>query len=293
MHRAASSCSGWLLLLCLLPGLWLAASTVAEAQGVTIADKAAQEKTVTVYSLAVIPALPASDIKRRWQPVLDRLNQETGLHFRFRFYEDFEAFENGLARDEPDFAVMAPLHAWRYRNHYRPQLRGRLPLTGLVVVQKGSPLQQLSDLQGHKLALQDGANLSANSFVLQSLREQKTEAALMFVKTESNALRSVVIGKADAAIVNNYALKFVPPGIMEQLRIIHSTEDLPSPPFSSNIRLPAEDVQKVKAAMLRFQESRPQLLQDILMPDIVEADSERDYTVVGKYFPGEAGNGAH
>jgi phosphonate transport system substrate-binding protein len=302
MSRAAASRSGRLRLLCLLAGLVLAVPFVAQegrAQEGRLQERSAQGRpapektTTTVYSVAVIPVLPASEIKRRWQPVLDQLAQETGLHFRFRFYEDFAGFESGLAHSEPDFAVMAPLHAWRYRNRYRPLLHGRLPLTGLVVVQKSSPLKQLAELQGRRLSLQEGSNLSANSFVLQTLRGQKIEPELLPVKTESNALRSVVMGRADAAIINNYALKFVPAGILEQLRIIHSTEDLPPPPITGSVRLPAEDVQKVKAAMLHFQESHPQLLQDILMPDIVEADVERDYSMVGKLLPDEAGNGNH
>ncbi|MDQ8036662.1 MAG: phosphate/phosphite/phosphonate ABC transporter substrate-binding protein [Pedobacter sp.] len=276
MCRAASFASGLLLLL-------LCSWTAGFAH--------AQDKAATAYSVAVIPVVPPSEIKRRWQPVLDQLGHDTGLHFRFRFYEDFQDFENGLAHDEADFAVMSPLQIWRQRQRYRPQLRGSLLMSGIVVVQKSSPIRQLADLQGRTLSLPDGDNHAANLFVLQTLKEQKITPELRTVKTENNALRSVIIGKADAAIINNYTLKFVPPGMTEQLRIIHQTVDLPPPPIAASLRLPAEDLQKVKAAMLRLQETHPELLQSILMPDIVEADLERDYSIVGKLIPAEAGNG--
>ncbi len=251
----------------------------------------ARETAAPAYTIAIIPVVPASETKRRWQPVLDQLNRDTGLHLHFRFYEDFQRFENGLARDEPDFAVMSPLQAWRFRSHYRPQLRGHLMLTGIVVVPKDSPIQQLADLQGHSLSLPEGKNHPANLFVLQSLKEQKITPLLHLVKTESNALRSVTLGKADAAIINNYTLKFVPADMTRQLRIIHQTTDLPPPPIAASLRLPAQDLQKIRSAMLRYPQTHPDLLQDSLMPDIVEADLERDYGVVGKLFPGEGGNG--
>lgn len=253
----------------------------------------AQDKALTTYTVAVIPVVPPSEIKRRWQPVLDRLNHDTGLSFRFRFYEDFQGFENGLVHDEADFAVMSPLQIWRMRQHYRPLLRGNLVMAGIVVVPKDSRIHQLSELQGQALSLPEGDNHAANLFVLQSLKEQKITPELRPVKTENNALRSVLLGKADAAIINNYTLKFVPAGMTEQLRIIHQTVELPPPPISNNLRVPAEDVQKVKAAMLKLQETQPQLLQSILMPGIVEADLERDYSIVGKLLPVEAGNGSH
>ncbi|MGH8492754.1 MAG: phosphate/phosphite/phosphonate ABC transporter substrate-binding protein [Moraxellaceae bacterium] len=280
MRRAAYLAPGLSLLLLLVCG-WPAESA------------RAQEKPEITYSVAVIPVVPPSETKRRWQPLLDQLARDTGLHFRFRFYEDPKSFENGLIHDEADFAVMSPLQAWRLRNLYRPQLRGNLALIGIVVVQKDSRIRQLSDLQGRALTLQEGDNHSANLLVLQSLKEQKITPQLRLVKTESNALRSVVLGKTDAAIVNNYALKFIPSGINAQLRIIYQTADLPPPPIAASLRLPAEDLQKVKTAMLRMQETHPELLQGILMPDLVEADLERDYGIVGKLLPSEAGNGNH
>lgn len=250
-------------------------------------------KTGSSYSVAVIPVVPPSEIKRRWQPLLDTLSRDSGLHFRFRFYEDFQDFEAGLSRDEVDFAVMSPLQVWRFRQRYRPQLRGTLTLSGIVVVQKSSSIQQLADLAGHTVSLPDGDNHAANLFVLRSLKEQKIITELRPVKTENNAMRSVLLGKADAAIINNYTLKFVPPDMIKQLRIIYQTAELPPPPIAASLRVPADDVQKMKSALLRLKDTHPELLQDTLMTGMTEADFERDYSIVGKLLPGEAGNGSH
>jgi ABC-type phosphate/phosphonate transport system substrate-binding protein len=251
----------------------------------------AQEPAARAYTVSVIPAVPPSDIKRRWQPLLEQLSRETGLHFHFRFYDDFQAFEAGLDSTEPDFVIMSPVQVWRLRHSYRPFLRSNLGLIGMVVVQKESDIRQLSDLEKRTLTMQPGETLAANPLLLHRLKEQGITPLLLAAKTESNALRSVVMRKADAALVSNYAMKLMPSGFLPQLRIIHQTLELPPPALCASQRIPTADVAKVKAAMLKFQGAQTQLLQSILMTDITEADLDRDYSIVGKLLPSEAGNG--
>lgn len=243
------------------------------------------------YVIALPPVLPPSEVKRRWQPVLDQMTRDTGLRFHLRFYEDFESFESGLLRDETDFALLSPVQVWRLRSRYRPQLRNSLPMTGIVVTHKNSPLKQLGDLRGRSLSLQQGENLSANFFVQKALREQKIVADLKMVRSESNALRSVVLRKSDAAIANNYILKLLPPEIVAQTRVIYRTQELPAPAIAANIQVPAEDTQKVKEALLRLRENRSPLLDVISMPGLVEADLDRDYSVIGRALGAEVPNG--
>jgi len=161
------------------------------------------------------------------------------------------------------------------------------------VAHRNSVLKQLGDLNGRTLSLQQGENLSANFFVQQALRDQKISATFKTVRSESNALRSVVLGKSDAAIVNNYLLKLLPAEIVAQIRIIYRTQELAPPAIVANIRLPAGDVEKVKSALLRLRENRSPLLDVILMPDLMEADFERDYTSVGRALSAEVSNGSH
>lgn len=252
----------------------------------------AQEGMARTYTISVIPAVPPSDTKRRWQPLLDQLARDTGLHFRFRFYDDFRGFEAGLESTDPDFAIMSPVQVWRLRHSYRPFLRSSLGLTSVVVVQKESNIRQLSDLEKRTLTMQPGETLATNPLLLHKLKEEGITPLLLPAKTESNALRSVVMNKADAALVSNYAMKLMPSGFLPQLRIIHQTPELPPPALCANQRVPAADVAKIKAAMLKLQEAQKQLLQSILMADIAEADLDRDYSIVGKLLPPEADNGS-
>lgn len=259
-----------LLLLCLLAGLLPATLR---------AQPAARE-----YTLAVIPIMPPAEVKRRFQPLLDEASRSSGLRFRFHFYQDFNRFEQGLKAEEVDFAVSSPVLTWQVRDHYRPLLRGRLPLIGQVVVHRDSPLQQLGDLAGHRLGFQEGGSLSTNLFVLRTLREQKIAYLPQPLNTESSALRAAFLRRNDAALVNNYLMQLVPVDVARQLRVIHSAAELPPPAIMAARQTPAEVVQKFRDALLALRETQPALLESILMPGIMEADLERDYGIMARHL---------
>lgn len=259
-----------LLLLCLLAGLLPAALR---------AQPAARDFTV-----AVIPIMPVAEVKRRFQPLLDEVTRRTGLRYRFHFYKDFARFEQGLNAEEVDFVVASPVLTWQLRDRYRPLLRGHLPLVGLIVVRRDSPLQQLPDLAGRSLGFQEGGALSTNLFVLRALREQKIAYQPQPLNTESSALRAAFLRRNDAALVNNYLMQLVPADVARQLRVIHTAPDLPPPAIMASRQTPAEAVQKFRDTLLGLRESRPDLLESILMPGIVEADLERDYGIMARHL---------
>lgn len=239
------------------------------------------------YSVAVIPIMPPAEVKRRWQPVLDELTRLSGLRFRFHFYPDFARFEQGLAQEEVDIAVASPVLTWKLRERYRPLLRGHLPLVAQVVVRQDSPLQKLADLDKRTLGLQEGATLSSNVLVLRTLREQKIAYQARAMNTESSALRSVVLGTTDAALVNNYLMMMVPPDVLKRLRVIHSAVELPPPAIMVSRQAPPEVVHRFREAFLQLRDSSPALMDTILMRDLAEADLERDYGIMAK-LPAEA-----
>lgn len=242
------------------------------------------------YTVAVIPIMPPAEVKRRWQPVLDEATRATGLRFRFHFYPDLAGFEQGLAGEEVDFALASPVVIWNAREHCRPLVRGRLPLVGQVVVRRDSPLQTLADLNQHSLGLQEGLTLSTNLLTLRTLREQKIAYEPRYMNTESSALRSVVLGRNDAALVNNYLMQLVPADILQRLRVIHSAPDLPPPAMLACRQAPPEVVQKFRDALFALRASKPALLESILMADITDADLERDYGMMGRLLAPDGGD---
>ncbi|HET8730845.1 MAG TPA: PhnD/SsuA/transferrin family substrate-binding protein [Moraxellaceae bacterium] len=272
-----------LLLPCLLVGM-----LPALAQG---KDAAGPTGDAREYTVAIIPIMPPAEVKRRWQPALDEVTRLSGLHFRLHFYPDLAHFEQGLSQEEIDFAVGNPVLTWKLRDRYRPLLRGRTPLVAQVVVRRDSPLQQITDLQKHTLGLQEGASLSTNVMVLRILREQKIDFVLHVMNTESSALRSVLVGTTDAALVNNYLLQMVPVDMANHLRVIYSADELPPPALMVSRQTPPEVARKFHDAFLQLRDGAPALMIGILMRDLTDADLDRDYGVMAK-LPADA-SGEH
>lgn len=244
----------------------------------------------TGYTVAIIPVMPPSETKRRWQPLLDQLGRDTGLAFQLRFHDSVESFEKSLDKGEVDLVVASPLITWRERDRYRPLVRGRDALTGIVIVARESPVNALRDLQGKRLAQQEGERHSANLLVGKTLREQHIAVTPLFTSSENNALRSMLLGKAEAAVVNNYLLKLLPPEISARVRVIHRMADLPPPPIAALRSLPAADIAKMKTTLLQLRQTHPALLEGILMPHMVDAAPE-EYSDIGKLLSLEGGNG--
>ncbi len=240
------------------------------------------------YTVAIVPVLPATDIKRRWQPLLDALARETGLSFRFRLYEDNAQIEASLLRSEPDFAMLGAFQLWQARPHYLPILRDTRPMIGMVVVRQDSALHTLNDLHERTLAIPNGSDMTASLLQGQILKELKVHPQVKTQRTHVNGLRAVMLGKIDAAVINNYSLQLLPPELTKQLRVIYRTEPLPPPAFAVAPRVPATDVRKVKAAFLRLNTTQPAMLEAALMPNITEADMERDYGILSRILPAEA-----
>lgn len=241
----------------------------------------------TAYSVAVVPALPATEIKRRWQPLLDQLSHDTGFVLHFRFYADNEQFEKGLMRSEPDFAMIGPYQMWKMRAHYQPILHDAAAMIGLVMVRKDSPLQSLADLDGHSLAYPNGSDMASTLLFAQTLKALKVQPRLKPQRTHANGLRGVILGKFDAAIINNYSLKLMPPELEHQLRVIHRTDPMPGPAFACAQRIPGEDARKLKEAMLQLKATHPELLESALMPNLSDADLEKDYSIFSSLHGGE------
>lgn len=239
------------------------------------------------YSVAVVPALPPTEIKRRWQPLLDQLQRDTGFTLKFRFYKDNVEFEEGLQKSEPDFAMIGPYQTWKARTLYQPLVRDAAPMIGMVLVRKDSRLQSLADLHERTLATPGGSDMASSLLYAQEFRNSRIRPSLRPQRTHVNGLRAVMLGRLDAAIINSYSLRLMPEGLEQQLRPIHRTAPMPGPAFAAARRLPADDMRKMKDALLHLKDSHAALLASALMPNLTEVDLERDYGIFASLISAE------
>lgn len=258
---------GYLLLLVVLTGLQ-AGALHAEAR---------------VYTLAVVPQHPSLIIHRNWQPLLKRLQQDTGLQFRLKTYNGFRQFLAALHRGEPDFSYLAPYHlvlAHRAQG-YQPLLRDESrQLVGLLLVRKDSPLRSVHELDGKTIAFPSPNAFAASLYMRYWLHKTVgIDFTPRYVGTHDNVYRHIVRGKVHAGSGVNTTLSSQPESLKQHLRILYDVPGVIAHPLAVHPRVPEKIQKQVQAAVLELKNTPAgrQLLNTVQVTEPVAADYQRDY----------------
>lgn len=260
----------------LLPLVLLLATTMAVAQG------------RKVYSLAVVPQLTPTEIHRTWTPIAEKLSRATGQQFELKIYTSIPKFEAAFLDGKIDLAFMNPYHALMAKRAqgYIPLLRDDAnPLTGILVVQRDSPIKSIKELNGKALAFPAPNSFGASLHMRALLTEQeKISITPTYLKTHSNVYRHVIVGEAAAGGAVNNTLKREPPEVQAELRVLFETPGVPSHPLGAHPRMPERLRQAVTNTLLEMQNdpAGQKLLVEIQIPKPVKADYARDYQPLEK-----------
>jgi phosphonate transport system substrate-binding protein len=125
---------------------------------------------------------------------------------------------------------------------FTPLVRDRALLEGLVLVQQGSPIRQLRDLQGASLAFPAPNAFAASLLIRALLARDGIRITPLYVGTHTNGYRSVALGSSQAGGGVNQTLSQERPEVHHQLRILWRTPGFPAHPFSAAGRVPRDRV---------------------------------------------------
>jgi len=98
------------------------------------------------YGFGVVPQFEQRKLFRIWRPVLDEMERRTGLAFHLVGSQKIPKFENKYLEGTYDFAYMNPYHILKVNASqvYLSLVRdGERTLSGILVVQKDSPIQDV------------------------------------------------------------------------------------------------------------------------------------------------------
>lgn len=155
----------------------------------------------TTYSFAIVPQFTPVEIGKRWTPLLNRLEADTGLAFQLRLHDKTPTFEADFLRGVPDFVYLNPYHmvmAAKARG-YVPLVRGAEPLAGILVADKAGPVGKLADLNGARIAFPSPNAFGASLYMRALLAEREgIDFTPVYVGTHRNAYRHVLLGEEAA-----------------------------------------------------------------------------------------------
>ena len=230
----------------------------------------------------VVPQFDAQRIQAIWQPVLDAIEKQSGLHFELVGSPDIPGFEKQFLAGEFDFAYMNPYHLLKAHQSqgYTPLIRdvGRT-LFGIVVVRKDSPVQDVKDLDGKEVAFPAPNALGAALLPRTEFGEiYKINIQPRYVRSHSSVYLNVVTGQTAAGGGVQKTLQKQPANIRDALKVIYKTPQVAPHPVAVHPRVDKATKDKVREAFLQLGKSPEgrELLANIPMKQVGRATLE-DY----------------
>lgn len=248
------------------------------------ADSATNSQTT--YHFGVVPQFNATQIVKIWRPILDVLQQETGVNLKLAGSDSISTFEQEFAAGKFDFVYMNPYHfvlAQRSQG-YQPLLRdiGK-KLYGIIVVHKESTIQKVKDLDGKLVVFPSPNALGASLMPRAEFQNiHHIEIRPSYVLSHSSVYLNVALGKADAGGGVQKTLQQQPKALREMLRIIHRTREVVPHPIAVHPRVNRIIRDKIKQTLLDMGSTLKgqQLLSRVPIKKIGMASTEDYYPLL-------------
>ncbi|WP_338416466.1 phosphate/phosphite/phosphonate ABC transporter substrate-binding protein [uncultured Sphaerotilus sp.] len=232
---------------------WMGGSTLGALLGGGLAAPAHAQKAVRTLTFGIVPQQSASELARVWIPVLGALSERAGLSLRFATAPDIPAFEKRLAAGAYDVAYMNPYHysVFAQKPGYVAfaKEKGRR-LRGLVVVRKDSTLKDMKELAGQQIAFPAPAAFAATVLVRAEFERMGVPITPVFVKSHESVYLNVAQRQIEAGGGITRTLQTMDAPVRDELRVLWQTKDYTPHAFAAHPRVPAADLQALRAAML-------------------------------------------
>ncbi|WP_136525326.1 phosphate/phosphite/phosphonate ABC transporter substrate-binding protein [Geomonas ferrireducens] len=240
-----------------------------------------------VYTLAVVPNLPAVTLHKNWRPLVEYLSKETGARIELKLYDKINTFLADAQAGQADFLYAPPnMYFLAYqRQKYIPLVRSAHMIRGQVFVRKDSPYTKVNELKGKTIAFVGPRNVCSVITRHSMLTGQGAiDYNVSFSGSTINVAKSVLVGKADAGATLDTSMMNDLPEMRKEFRVIMETERMAPHPFAAHPRVPKQVQEVVTAALLRLDESDHgrKILDTVKLTKPIRADYNRDYSFFAK-----------
>ena len=213
--------------------------------------------------LAVIPYLPAEEIRQHYAPLVTQIGRSLGRPIDLRISASYVAHINAVGHDQVDLALLGPATYVRVLERYgskpllaRYEVDGKPELRGVIVVPRDSPVKTIGELRGRRFAFGDPESTMAYSVPAWALLRAGVPITALgghdFVGSHANVALGVLAGDYDAGAVRRDIYETYAP------RGLRSLAELPSTPgqlIVARSNLPPSDVERVRSLLLSLHET--------------------------------------
>ena len=200
-----------------------------------------------VLTLGIHPYLPREEIKKRFTPLVNYINNNSSVKLKLRVSNDYETHIENLGNKVFDVAYMGPASYVQLTNKFgkhpllaRLEINGKPYFHGYIISNIKKPITKLTQLKGKRFAF--GSPHSTMSYLVPRYVLTKAGVPLnslgeyLFLGNHRNVALSVLIGESDAgAVKEEVYLKFKERGLYKTAI---------SPPISEHVFITRQGLPK-------------------------------------------------
>jgi phosphonate transport system substrate-binding protein len=198
------------------------------------------------YRLGVFPYLPVLAVDRIYGPVAAQFAEDLGRPVHLKTKPTFGKFAEELRKESYDIILVHPFfYVEAHDDHqYLPLVRLDEPLTAMIMVREGEPLETLADLEGKTIGLPP-ALAAVSELVKASLIDAGLipgiNVTLEHYRSKPSCLQAVATGRTAACGLPGFALSQIDPENELGLRLMYETEPIRNFVFAAHARVPESD----------------------------------------------------
>lgn len=190
---------------------------------------------------------------------------EDTLERRVEFYTaaSFDAFVSSLLAGEYDIAISPPHFAMLAleKGLYEPLVHYRTRLDPLLVVRKDSPIRDVADFAGKRIAMADRTafiRIVTTQWLADAGLQGGRDYTVLERPTHGASIAATAFGEADAGLATSTALKQVPADIQARVRILPTGYRFPHLFTLASRRLGDGAIARLKTALLALTPAHPE-----------------------------------
>jgi len=239
------------------------------------------------YVFGVFPHLPKHKLYKMYNQVANDISTRLNHKVRIKTKSSFETFESSLRSEEFDIALIQPFDypSAHDKYNYLPLAKRSDKLSSILIVNKESKFQSLSDIKGLVVAN------PAKSAAVTRLTDRTMKAhgydpqkdfTRLYKSNHFSCMQSVLVGISAACGTSYRALlHYEDVKMKNRFRVINTSEEIPHVLYIVHKRVPEQDRKKLLKIILNWPNSPEgrEILKISRMVSFKEAKDE-DYDIL-------------